>query len=135
MRARRDREGAGERADLAQVRRRLDRPDRDTGDAACAVHEEGADRDEHDGHQEPSAHELQEREREEVEADVPAEQRIGDAEGGAVQPAEDRVPLGPAGQAEEQRRDEQEGQQPEREGQRARGRSALLDHRASRAGA
>src|SRR5207248_7546382 len=78
-----------------------------------------ADRDQHDRREQPAANELEDRQREEVEADVAAEDGIGRTERDAVQPAEERVPLVAAGEAEEERRDEQERREAERERERA----------------
>ena len=87
-------------------------------DAAHDIEGDDADRDEHDRREEPATQELEDRKREEVEADVAAEDRIRRAERHAVQPTEKGVPLVSAGEAEEERRDEQERHQPRGEGER-----------------
>ena len=90
----------------------------DADDTAHHVERDDADRDEDDRGEEPAAHELEDRQGEEVEADVPTEDRVGRAERHGVQPTEERVPLVAAGEPEEEGRDKQERHEPE--GQRER---------------
>ena len=85
-----------------------ERAGRDADHAPCEVERHDADRDDHDRHEQPPAHELQDRKREEVEADVATEDRIGLSERDLVQPAKQRIPLIAAGDPEEERRNEQE---------------------------
>ncbi len=96
----------------------------DANDAADDVQRDDADGDEDDRREQPPPHELEDRQGEEVEADVAAEDRIGRAERHAVQPAEERIPFVAAGEAEEERRDEQDRPEAQREGE---GAGALAD--------
>src|SRR5262249_46312541 len=80
MRTRGDRERAREVSRGAQVRRRLDLTERDARDAARAVDERDARGGQDDRHDEPAPRELEEREREEVEPYVTAEDRVGGSE-------------------------------------------------------
>ena len=92
MRARRPREGERGAPRDTDVRAR-ERPRRDADHAARQVEGDDADRDDDDGDDEPSPDELEDRKREEVEADVAPEDRVAHAEGDGVEPAQQRIPL------------------------------------------
>src|SRR4030081_311206 len=89
-----------------------ERAGRDPDDAAQEVQSDDSDRDDDERDQEPAANELEDRQREEIEADVAAEDRISRAERDLIDPAEEHVPLVATREAEEKRRNEQEPHEP-----------------------
>ena len=76
---------------------------RDTDDAAQHVDEDDADGDRDDRGDRPATEEIEDREGEEVEADVQSEHVVLDTERHRVQPAKELVPLARACEAKEER--------------------------------
>ena len=128
MRACRSSEGERRPAGDAKVRTR-DRARRDADHTAHRVDRDDTRGDHENGGDPPAAHELEDRQREEVEADVPTEEGIGHAERHRVEPAEQLVPLVAARESEEERWDGGHPQEAQRLRERG-GSRALLDHHA-----
>ena len=95
-----------------------ERRGRDADDPTDHVEGDDPDGHEDDRGEEPATHELEDRQGEEVEADVAAEHGVRRAERHRVEPAEEVVPLVAAGETEEEGRDEQERHEPERQSER-----------------
>src|SRR6185436_12868387 len=122
VRARRPRESERGPAGDAEVAAR-DSARRDTDDTAYRVDRDHACGDDENGGDRPTSRELEDRQREEVEADVAPEDRIAHAERDGVEPAEQLIPLIATRDPEEEGRDRDDPEEPQRLRERGRPRT------------
>src|SRR2546428_75450 len=80
---------------------------RDADDPPREVQRDDADGDHDQRDEEPATHEFEDGQREEVEADIGTEDRIGDPKWDLVHVPQEHVPLVAAGETEEECRDEE----------------------------